>query len=45
MEYTLRQKEELLDKLEQISESVAVIAERIKGIDSLDELMVTPCGE
>lgn len=36
MEYTL--KEEILDKLEQIEESIAIIQQRIKGYQTVDEM-------
>ena len=35
MEYTL--KEEILDKLEQIEESIAIIQQRIKGYQTVDD--------
>ena len=36
MEYTL--KEEILDKLEQIEESIAIIQQRIKGYQTVEEM-------
>ena len=36
MEYTL--KEEILDKLEQIEEPIAIIQQRIKGYQTVDEM-------
>lgn len=42
MEFTL--KEEILDKLEQVSESIEVIQERCKDYRFLDDFLLTPWG-
>lgn len=42
MEFTL--KEEILDKLEQVSESIEVIQDRCKDYRSLDDFLQTPWG-
>ena len=42
MEYTL--KEEILDKLEQIEESIAIIQQRIKGYQTVDDCLMSMLG-
>mgnify|MGYP003484909624 FL=1 len=42
MEYTL--KEEILDKLEQIEESLAIIQQRIKGYQTVDDCLMSMLG-
>lgn len=44
MEYTPKLLEEIIDKLEQISESIDIIQERCKDYHSLDDFLGTPWG-
>ena len=44
MEFTLKQKEEVVDKLEQLLESIEIIQERCKDYHSLDDFLQTPWG-
>lgn len=44
MEFTLKQKEEVVDKLEQLLESIEIIQERCKDYHSLDDFC-RPHGE
>lgn len=44
MEFTLKLKEEIVDKLEQISESIGIIQERCKDYHCLNDFLQTPWG-
>jgi len=44
MEFTSKLKEEIIDKLEQISESIEIIQERCKDYHALDDFLNTPWG-
>lgn len=44
MEFTPKLKEEIIDKLEQISESIEIIQERCKDYHSLNDFLQTPWG-
>lgn len=44
MEFTHKLKEEIIDKLEQISESIEIIQERCKDYHTIDDFLQTPWG-
>lgn len=44
MEFTPKLKEEIIDKLEQISESIEIIQDRCKDYHSLNDFLQTPWG-
>lgn len=44
MEFTPKLKEEIIDKLEQISESIEIIQERCKDYHTLNDFLGTPWG-
>lgn len=44
MEFTLKLKEEIVDKLEQISESIGIIQERCEDYHYLNDFLQTPWG-